>query len=101
RRFLHFKGISRPVVSPTFIYYESYPSDDGDVVYYHFDLYRISSEDEFFMLGGEEIMQDENAICLIEWPESISGLFADDRTIRMYFEMEDDGKTRKVTVRVP
>ena len=91
----------RPVVSPTFIYSESYPSADSDTVYYHFDLYRISSEDEFFMLGGEEIMQDENAICLIEWPESISGLLADDRTIRMNFEMDDDGKTRKITVCAP
>ena len=99
RRFLRLKGVSRPVVSPTFTYYEAYSSEREPVTYYHFDLYRISAEDEFFMIGGEEIMDGDGNICIIEWPDVISGLLENSRTIRIDFEMS--GESREVTVSIP
>ena len=57
-------GIETPVKSPTYVYYNKY----GENVY-HFDLYRLGSYDDFVNIGGEEILDDRENICLVEWPE--------------------------------
>lgn len=62
RRFVENKNI--PVPSPTYTYYQSYPKN-----LYHFDLYRIKDPGELMRIGADEIFDDENAICIIEWPE--------------------------------
>ena len=56
------------VSSPTFTYMNIYT---GENPLHHFDLYRITNEDQFFQLGLCEYL-DQNAICLVEWPEKIS-----------------------------
>lgn len=57
-------GKTTPVKSPTYIYYNKY----GENIY-HFDLYRLQSYDDFVNIGGEEILDNTDNICLIEWPE--------------------------------
>lgn len=57
------------VKSPTYTYYNKY----GDI--YHFDLYRLGSYDDFVNIGGEEILDDPENICLIEWPEILIGKY--------------------------
>lgn len=54
------------VTSPTFNIVNQYncPSQ----VIYHFDFYRINSEDELYAIGIEEYLYS-GAICIIEWPE--------------------------------
>ncbi len=52
------------VTSPTFTYLHIY----GDI--YHFDLYRLSSADEFRKAGFSEYL--EQGICCIEWAERIA-----------------------------
>ncbi|MCX6989841.1 MAG: tRNA (adenosine(37)-N6)-threonylcarbamoyltransferase complex ATPase subunit type 1 TsaE [Chlamydiae bacterium] len=56
------------VSSPTFTYMNIYT---GENPVHHFDLYRITNEEQFFQLGLCEYL-DQNAICLVEWPEKIS-----------------------------
>jgi len=53
------------VSSPTFTIINEYR---GKCPIYHFDLYRIESEQEIFDLGYEEYFYSEG-ICLIEWAE--------------------------------
>ena len=53
------------VTSPTYTYYNRYES------IYHFDLYRLKNYDEFFAIGGEDILDNHDWIILIEWPELI------------------------------
>lgn len=40
---------------------------------HHIDAYRLADEDEFIELGGEELLEDPQAIVLVEWPQRIAG----------------------------
>ena len=62
-------GIEEPVSSPTFTIVNEYVNKDVNI--YHFDVYRLEDEDEFYAIGGEEYF--ETGICLIEWGEMIAG----------------------------
>ena len=54
------------VTSPTFTIVQEYYGETG---VYHFDLYRLDSLAELENIGVYEYLFDENAVCLIEWPE--------------------------------
>ena len=56
------------ITSPTFTYMNIY---EAEVPVHHFDLYRITSDDQFLMLGLNDYINDES-ISLIEWPEKAS-----------------------------
>ena len=59
------------VTSPTFIYLQTYSgSNTESPPLYHFDLYRLSSKEQFLSLGFSEFFGKEG-ICCIEWPEKI------------------------------
>lgn len=45
---------------------------------FHIDLFRLS-EGEVFNLGFEEMLEDEKAIVLAEWPDPISKMLPTDR----------------------
>jgi tRNA threonylcarbamoyladenosine biosynthesis protein TsaE len=45
---------------------------------HHIDAYRLADEDEFIELGGEELLEEESAVVLIEWPERIAGCLPPD-----------------------
>lgn len=62
RRFLENKNMQIP--SPTYTYYQSYAKN-----LYHFDLYRVKHPDELIRIGADEIFDDPETICIIEWPE--------------------------------
>lgn len=57
------------VNSPTFTIVNQH---DGRMTLYHLDLYRIEGEmDELRELGLEEMLNDPNAVTVIEWPERL------------------------------
>lgn len=56
------------VCSPTFAIMNIY---GGSIPLYHFDLYRLESEDEIFEAGLYEFLGGEG-ISLVEWPELLS-----------------------------
>jgi len=58
------------VPSPTFTIVQTYPDAKGDI--WHCDLYRISHPQDAIELGLDEAF--ESSICLIEWPDRVSGL---------------------------
>jgi tRNA A37 threonylcarbamoyladenosine biosynthesis protein TsaE len=57
------------VSSPTFVFCHEY---HGTRLLYHFDAYRLKSEEEFLQLGVEELF-DSDAICVVEWADRICG----------------------------
>jgi tRNA threonylcarbamoyladenosine biosynthesis protein TsaE len=58
----------RNVCSPTFTFLNIY---NGDKMVFHFDLYRLPREEEFFAAGFEEYF-NAGGICCIEWAEKIA-----------------------------
>ncbi len=62
---------SDEVSSPTFSIVNEYEIPDGKV--FHFDLYRIKSEEEAMDFGVEEYLYSGN-YCFIEWPDKIKNL---------------------------
>ena len=71
-------GGTEGVASPTFTILQVYSS--GRLPLYHFDLYRLQEEEEFFEIGGEEYF-DGKGICLMEWALKFSGLLPTPRTL--------------------
>lgn len=59
------------VLSPTFTYLNIYEGLSKPV--YHFDLYRLSSADEFLDLGFEEYLFGDG-VCCLEWSERVTSL---------------------------
>ena len=72
------------VSSPTCTYMNIY---SGKNPLHHFDLYRITDEEQFFQMGLCEYL-DQNAICLVEWPERISS-YLKKPTLRITLSYKD------------
>ena len=58
-------GVSGPVTSPSFTILNVY--DDGRVPLYHFDWYRLNSEDELYEMGMDEYLGGDG-VAVVEWP---------------------------------
>ena len=65
-------GVIEVVSSPTFSIVNEYQLENGKL--YHFDFYRIESEEEALDIGIEDYL-DSNFWVLIEWPEKIQNLW--------------------------
>ncbi len=64
-------GCNDEVKSPTFSIVNEYKLNDKNI--YHFDLYRIKTEEELMDIGFEDYFYHDNWI-FIEWPERAEGL---------------------------
>lgn len=60
-------GVINTMSSPTYSIVNEYDTNIGYKVY-HFDLYRLKSEQELFELGFEDYILSKNYV-FIEWPE--------------------------------
>ena len=68
----HQLGVRDTASSPTYSIVNEYEYQDGKV--YHFDFFRIKTENEAFDIGFEEYL-DSGEYCFIEWPEMIPNLW--------------------------
>ena len=55
---------------------------------YHLDLYRLSGEDEFESMGGEDFLYSDG-VALIEWSEKIEDMLPED-TIYVDLTINED-----------
>ena len=69
-------GISEPIVSPTFTILKEY--DEGRLPLYHFDVYRIGSDDEMEEVGYFDKVDSGDGVCLIEWSVLIEDIIPKD-----------------------
>lgn len=66
-------GVADVVTSPTFTYLNVYQNSKGQN-FYHFDLYRIATLEEFRAAGFDEYLYVPNGWTFIEWPSVIMPL---------------------------
>lgn len=76
--------------SPTFSIVNEYHSENGPI--YHFDFYRLKSEQEAFDLGYEEYFYSGD-YCFIEWPEKIPNLIPENAAVVKIEVTEDQSRT--------
>lgn len=81
-------GVSETISSPTYSIVNEYRANN--TIIYHFDFYRIKSEEEAYDIGFEEYM-DSNAWLFIEWPDKISNLLPPN-TSTIQIAVREDGK---------
>ena len=91
-------GIKSRVQSPTFIIARKYSNQDASNIkgVNHIDLYRFQTKDEVAALDLSELLNKENEISVIEWPE-VAEDYLSERTIRIYYEYLGEDK-RKIKV---
>jgi len=65
-------GVNDATGSPTFSLVNEYKTSDNEIVY-HFDVYRLKSENEAYDMGMDEYLYSGNW-CFIEWAEKIPNL---------------------------
>ena len=87
-------GITDPVTSPTYTIVNEYLS--GRIPLFHFDMYRLSSSDELFVIGWEDYLS-RGGVCAVEWSENVEDALQD--AIRVTIETdEDEPDTRHITI---
>jgi len=73
RALLRACGIENTITSPTFTYVNIYENKKGEH-FYHFDLYRIKTINEFQQMGFDEYLYQPDSWVFIEWPAVIMPL---------------------------
>ena len=76
-------GVKEEITSPTFTIIKEYKS--GRLPLYHFDVYRLSGEEEMVALGYEEYFYG-NGACIVEWADKAAGIIpAGSTVIRIFY----------------
>ncbi|MBQ9510514.1 MAG: tRNA (adenosine(37)-N6)-threonylcarbamoyltransferase complex ATPase subunit type 1 TsaE [Clostridia bacterium] len=80
------------VCSPTYAIVNTYR---GNITIYHFDMYRIESEESLYSTGFFDYL-DDDAVCIAEWSEKIEDFIP----VGAYFVSIDklSENERKVTI---
>ena len=93
------KGLSGSdaVCSPTFSIMNIYK---GNPPVYHFDLYRLTCEDELYEAGLMEYIESGDGISVIEWPDILTtDLDADIYDVYISKNLEIDENYREIEVK--
>ncbi len=84
--------IDEEITSPTFTLVSEY---SGKYHLYHMDIYRLEGSEDFFELGGEDMMYDDG-VCVIEWSSKIKDILPS-KTIFIEIVVNDDAsRTLKI-----
>lgn len=91
---LTYFNLQDEISSPTFTIVNEYTSSNINI--YHFDVYRLSSSDEFYAIGGEEYFS--KGICIIEWGELIEDALPKDYVKISFSKNSDNENERIITI---
>lgn len=89
-------GVEDAANSPSFSIINEYRSDTTAELIYHFDFYRLDSEEEALDLGAEDYF-DSGALCFIEWPEKVENLLPGD-TVEVAITVNESDNSRTISV---
>ncbi len=92
---------SATVKSPTFALVNEYKcqiNERGIKKVCHFDMYRISGEDDLYSIGYDDYLSDKN-ICIAEWCELIPFALPSQR-LEVIIEKTDNEFERKITLKL-
>ncbi len=67
-------GITEVVTSPSFTLVQEYRGPALRL--YHVDLYRLNGAADALAFGLDELIADDQAVTVVEWPERLAGLLA-------------------------
>ena len=85
-------GYKEPVTSPTYTIVNEYLG--GRLPLFHFDMYRLSSEEDLWDIGWEDYLE-RGGVCAVEWSENVAAAL----TGAMLVSIEKTGEsTRKITI---
>ena len=87
----HYLGVNEYLGSPTFSLVNEYDLKNNSGIY-HFDCFRIQSDEEMLDIGWDEYLQQEKWI-LIEWPEKIKNLLPEHFLL---VNIKVDGNNRQI-----
>ncbi len=88
-------GVDDVVSSPTFSLVNEYQTRNGETIY-HFDFYRIHSEEEALDIGIEDYFYN-NDWCFIEWPEKVKNLLPLN-AVEIHLSLNND-ETRNILIK--
>jgi len=88
-------GVEKRVISPTFIIIRSYETPLKKKIY-HVDLYRLKGEEDLDSTGLLDIINNDDSIIAIEWPEKM-GKFLPKNRWEVRFEYIGQNK-REITI---
>lgn len=77
-------GVEEPVNSPTFTIVQIY--EEGRMLFYHFDVYRIGDIEEMEEIGYEDYFYG-TGVCLIEWAELIQEILPENH-VEIFIEKD-------------
>ena len=89
-------GVKKTPVSASFSLLKKYKGKKFNL--YHADLFRLE-EGEMFNLGFEEMLEDQNAVLLIEWPGPAKNFFPKNRLEINIALLEGD--RREISLKAP
>lgn len=87
----HYLGVNEYLGSPTFSLVNEYELKDKSGIF-HFDCFRIQSDEEMLDIGWDDYLQQNNWI-LIEWPEKIKNLLPEHF---LWVNIKVDGINRRI-----
>ena len=90
KRLCHYFDVQENVSSPSFVIMNEYC---GKLPVFHFDFYRLASEEEVFELGISDIL--EEGITIIEWPE-LAIEWLPPKTIHLHFTQDCNERKLKI-----
>lgn len=83
-------GVSRRIVSPTFVIMRRYEILKTPRNLYHFDLYRLHTKDDVESIGFFDALEESDALLCVEWPERLGKRLPNNR-IDIYFSTLNNG----------
>ncbi len=87
------------ITSPTFTLMNTYPVEGNKIkTLVHIDTYRLKDEEELLEIGVEDYLGKPDTLCIIEWPEKISGLLQNKKTTTITIEHFEETQ-RKITIK--
>ena len=91
---LEYFGLGDEISSPTFTIVNEYKNDKISI--FHFDVYRLNNEDDFYDIGGDEYLS--NGLCIIEWGEIIKNALPSNTIYINFTKDASDENTRIIEI---